>query len=83
VPGGGNLDTSTVGVHSFTVNAVDNVGNKSAQTLSYFVGYAVCPQYDPTKALPHLIDRDVRNQYGLINRSDHVWAGRLEHAETP
>jgi hypothetical protein len=52
VPNGGNLDTSTVGLHSFTVNAVDNVGNKSTLTVAYFVSYAVCLQYDPTKALP-------------------------------
>jgi hypothetical protein len=52
VPSGGNLDTSFVGLHTFTVNAVDNVGNKSAMTVNYFVSYGVCPQYDATKALP-------------------------------
>jgi hypothetical protein len=52
VPNGGSLDTSSVGIHNFTVTAVDNVGNKSTLTVNYFVSYAVCPQYDATKALP-------------------------------
>jgi hypothetical protein len=52
VPSGRALDASTVGMHQFTVNAVDNVGNKSTKTVTYFVGYAVCLQYDPTHALP-------------------------------
>jgi hypothetical protein len=49
---GGALDTSTVGMHQFTVNAVDNVGNKSTMTVTYFVSYAVCLQYTPTHAMP-------------------------------
>jgi hypothetical protein len=52
VPSGAHLDTTTVGVHQFTVNAVDNVGNKSSQTVTYFVSYAVCLQYDPKIAHP-------------------------------
>jgi hypothetical protein len=49
VPSGGNLDTSTVGLHSFTVNSTDNVGNQSKLTVTYTVSYSVCLLYDPTK----------------------------------
>jgi hypothetical protein len=52
VPNGAALDTSTVGMHQFTVNAVDNVGNKSTMTVTYYVSYAVCLQYTPTHAMP-------------------------------
>lgn len=41
-----------MGFHQFTVNAVDNVGNKSALTVTYAVSYAVCLQYDATHAQP-------------------------------
>lgn len=52
VPSGSNLDTSTVGFHQFTVNALDNVGNKSSLTVTYVVSYAVCLQYDAKAARP-------------------------------
>ena len=47
---GASLATSSVGVHNFTVNATDNVGNPSAQTIAYTVTYNVCLLYDPNKA---------------------------------
>jgi hypothetical protein len=37
VPNGGALDTSTSGVHTFTVTAADNAGNTSFVTHSYTV----------------------------------------------
>jgi hypothetical protein len=37
VASGSPIDTSTDGVHSFTVNATDNVGNASTQIVSYTV----------------------------------------------
>jgi hypothetical protein len=46
VPSGASIDTSTVGFHSFTVTAVDNVGNQSTQTVTYVVTYAICLLYD-------------------------------------
>ena len=49
VPNGGFIDTSTVGVHTFTVAATDAVGNKSSTTVTYIVSYAVCALYDPAK----------------------------------
>jgi hypothetical protein len=37
VANGANIDTSTVGPHTFTVNATDNAGNAAAQTVTYTV----------------------------------------------
>jgi hypothetical protein len=47
VANGAAIDT-TVGVHSFTVNASDNVNNSSSASHPYNVAFAVCPLYDST-----------------------------------
>jgi len=49
VPNGSPIDTATLGTKTFTVNATDNVGNASGQSVSYNVTYKICLQYDPTK----------------------------------
>jgi hypothetical protein len=46
---GNPIDTSTVGPHSFTVNAEDNAGNTSSATNTYTVRYAICLLYDDAK----------------------------------
>jgi hypothetical protein len=43
------IDTATIGKKTFTVTATDSVGNVSTKTVTYYVGYKVCLQYDPTK----------------------------------
>ena len=48
VASGSNIDTSTVGVHLFTVTATDNADNTASMTVSYTVAYAICLLYDPT-----------------------------------
>src|SRR5262249_15199438 len=48
VPSGSNFDTASAGTKTFTVNAADNVGNASALSVSYSVGYAACLLYDAT-----------------------------------
>jgi hypothetical protein len=50
VPDGSAIDTSTVGPHSFTVNAEDNAGNTSSATNTYTVKYAICLLYDDSKS---------------------------------
>jgi hypothetical protein len=49
VASGSAIDTATVGTRTFTVNASDNVGNASSQTVTYAVTYRICLLYDPTK----------------------------------
>ena len=51
VASGTPIDTSSAGTKSFTVTAVDNVGNTSHQTVTYDVGYGICTLYDSTKAV--------------------------------
>jgi hypothetical protein len=46
------LDTTTPGVRTFTVTAVDVAGNSTTLSRSYNVAYNVCLQYDPTKPSP-------------------------------
>jgi hypothetical protein len=45
VAAGAPVDTSSAGVHTFTVDAADLVGNHSQQVASYTVaaGYSICP----------------------------------------
>jgi len=51
VASGTSIDTSSAGTKSFTVTAVDNVGNTSHQTVTYEVGYNICTLYDSTRAV--------------------------------
>ena len=46
---GQNIDTSSIGAKTFTVNSTDNAGNPSTKSVTYFVGYNVCFLYDPTQ----------------------------------
>ncbi|WP_457109327.1 hypothetical protein [Marmoricola sp. URHA0025 HA25] len=46
---GAAVSTVTVGTQQFTVNAVDNVGNRGTSTVTYTVAYAVALGYDPAK----------------------------------
>ncbi len=50
VPSGSDFDTSTIGVHTFTVNATDVAGNSSSASVSYTVAFGICLLYDPTHA---------------------------------
>jgi hypothetical protein len=50
VANGGSVDTSTVGVHVFSVTATDHAGNSASKSVSYTVSYNVCLLYDATKA---------------------------------
>jgi uncharacterized protein YvpB len=51
VANGASIDTQSVGAATFTVNAADNVGNRSSQAVPYVVAYNLCPLYDPSKAV--------------------------------
>jgi hypothetical protein len=44
--------TSTIGTRTFTVTAVDAVGNVSTLSRSYTVGYRICLLYNPNKPSP-------------------------------
>jgi hypothetical protein len=50
VANGANIDTSSVGTKSFTVDATDAVGNRASASVSYTVSYDVFLLYDPAKA---------------------------------
>ena len=47
---GATLDTSTIGLHVFTVQSTDVAGNLSTKAFQYRVAYAICLKYDPTQA---------------------------------
>ena len=49
VPTGSAIDTSAVGERTFTVNASDNVGNPTRETVTYSVGYRICLLYDAAR----------------------------------
>ena len=52
VSSGAAIDTSTVGPHSFTVNAADNAGNTSSATNNYSVLYNFAGFFQPVDNLP-------------------------------
>lgn len=47
---GSNIDTSSVGTKTFTVNATDNVANSTSLAVNYDVTYRICLLYDPNQA---------------------------------
>lgn len=49
VSNGSNVDTSTVGMHDFSVNVTDKAGNAATKHLEYRVDYNICPLFDPNK----------------------------------
>lgn len=48
---GSVVDTTSVGRKTFTVTAVDNVGNTVTRSISYNISYGVCLLYDPTRSI--------------------------------
>lgn len=50
VTSGSNIDTGAIGAKTFTVNAADNAGNTSSQSVNYNVAYGACLLYDQTHA---------------------------------
>ena len=48
---GAKFDTTTVGSHTFTVNAKDNVGNASSGSSTYSVAYGICLLFDNTRSV--------------------------------
>jgi hypothetical protein len=48
VASGSNIDTSSLGLHTFSVDAIDNVRNASSPSVTYTVAYKICLLYDPT-----------------------------------
>jgi hypothetical protein len=52
VPSGDPINTSTVGAHTFTVDAADNAGNTAQTVHNYFVHYAFVGFRSPVDNLP-------------------------------
>ena len=52
VADGAPIDTASVGIKTFQVNATDAVGNASSASNAYKVTYKICLGYDPTKGYP-------------------------------
>ncbi|MFF3861276.1 OmpL47-type beta-barrel domain-containing protein [Streptomyces sp. NPDC002209] len=48
-PNGSAVDTSTLGSHTFTVNAKDVATNPSTKSVTYTVAYRICLLYDPAR----------------------------------
>jgi microsomal dipeptidase-like Zn-dependent dipeptidase len=46
-PNGSPIDTSTPGARTFAVDATDGVANRAMASVSYNVGYGVCPVFVP------------------------------------
>ncbi len=46
VPNGSAIDTASVGVKTFTVNAADSNSNSVSQSVNYNIAYNICTDYD-------------------------------------
>ncbi|RKT06193.1 IPT/TIG domain-containing protein [Streptomyces sp. 3211.6] len=51
VPNGSQIDTSTFGSHTFTVNATDVAANPATKSVTYTVAYRICLLYDPNRPI--------------------------------
>ncbi|WP_327283907.1 IPT/TIG domain-containing protein [Streptomyces sp. NBC_00597] len=51
VANGSPVDTSTLGAHTFTVNAKDVATNPATKSVNYTVAYRICLLYDPNRPL--------------------------------
>ncbi|WP_327136242.1 IPT/TIG domain-containing protein (plasmid) [Streptomyces sp. NBC_01343] len=51
VPNGSAVNTSTLGSHTFTVNAKDVATNPATKSVTYTVAYRICLQYDPNRPI--------------------------------
>lgn len=51
VANGSPVDTSTLGAHTFTVNANDVATNPATKSVNYTVAYRICLLYDPNRPL--------------------------------
>lgn len=54
VPVGNFIDTSSIGVKTFTINAEDNAGNTNSEEVSYNVIYDFAGFFQPVQNLPTL-----------------------------
>jgi hypothetical protein len=57
---GAALDTSTLGLHVFTVQSTDVAGNSSTKAFQYRVAYAICLKYDATQL------KNIGSSVGLV-----------------
>ena len=80
VASGANFDTASLGSKVFTVNAADNVGNATSQTVNYRVGYNVCLLYDPTRAVNSGNTLPIKIQLCDFNGNDLSSSGIVVHA---
>jgi len=80
VANGSNIDTSSAGAKTFSVNATDQVGNTATQSLSYSVGYRVVALYDQTKV--HKSGRTIPIKIQIVdaNGVNHSSASLLPQA---
>lgn len=51
VPNASPINTSTVGSHTFTVNATDVAANPATKSVTYTVAYRICLLYDPSRPI--------------------------------
>lgn len=70
VANGSPFDTSSAGIHTFTVNATDNAGNSGSKSANYNVVYNICAQYDQTKAVKSGATVPVKLQLCDVNNNN-------------
>lgn len=70
IANGSNIDTSSVGAKSFTVNATDNVGNASSPAANYNVTYNILLLFDNTTAKKSGSVFAIRLQIADVNGSN-------------
>jgi hypothetical protein len=68
VPNGSNIDTSTVGTHSFTVTGTDKAGNVTTKTVHYTVVYGFNGFFSP-------IGNEADSSLNLVHAGDLIKIG--------
>lgn len=80
VANGTNISTTSIGSNSFAVNATDNVGNSSTQSVTYTVAYKVCVLYDPTRSVQSGSTIPLRVQLCDFNNANASSSSVVVHA---
>ncbi len=80
VADGDDIDTASVGVKTFTVNATDSHNLSSSQSVNYTVAYGVCPQYDKTRSVKSGSRIPIKLELCDINGVDRSASGIVVHA---
>jgi hypothetical protein len=80
VPTGSNINTSSAGAQTFTVNSTDSYDNSDSASVNYSVAYNICPLYDSTKEVKSGSTIPINLELCDVNGANVSASGTVVHA---